>query len=280
MTPAPALDPAALAAIARRLRVNILRMIANAGSGHPGGSLSAIDLVAYLYFHRMKIRPAEPNWDGRDRFVLSKGHCSPAIYAALAELGYFAESVLWTLRDIGSPLQGHPDMRKTPGVDMTTGSLGQGFSCAAGIALGGKLRRADFRVYAMLGDGEVQEGIVWEAAMAAVHYKLDNLIAIVDNNGCQTDGFTRDILDVEPLGDKWRGFGWEVSRIDGHDFAAIHGAFEAAQAREGRPHVIIADTVKGKGVREMENRPGWHGRPPSPEEAEAFVAEVLAGGAA
>lgn len=269
-------DPAQLAATARRLRANILRMIAIAGSGHPGGSLSAIDIVTYLYCHRMKIRPAEPGWSERDRFVLSKGHCSPALYVVLAELGYFPQSTLWTLRDIGSALQGHPDMRKTPGVDITTGSLGQGFSCAAGIALGGRLRGADFRVYAMLGDGEVQEGVVWEAAMAAVHYKLDDLIAIVDNNGCQTDGFTRDILGVEPLDEKWRGFGWRVSRIDGHDFRQIHEAVETAQARDGRPHVIIADTVKGKGVREMENQPGWHGRPPTLDEAEAFVAEVLA----
>jgi transketolase len=262
--------------IARKLRANILKMISIAGSGHPGGSLSAIDIITYLYFRRMNVRPSAPEWDGRDRFVLSKGHCSPALYVALAELGYFPEDVLWTLRDIGSKLQGHPDMRKTPGVDMTTGSLGQGFSCAAGIALGGKLRRADFRVYAMLGDGECQEGVVWETAMAAVHYRLDNLIAIIDNNGCQTDGFTRDILGIEPLEAKWRGFGWDVSRIDGHHFGDIHEAVEGAQVREGKPHVIIADTVKGKGVREMENQPGWHGRPPTPQEAEAFIAEVLA----
>lgn len=270
-------DPRELAYAARCLRARILRVIANAGSGHPGGSLSAIDLITYLYCHRMNIRPDEPDWPDRDRFVLSKGHCSPALYVALAARGYFSEATLWTLRGIGSPLQGHPDMRKTPGVDLTTGSLGQGFSCAAGIALGGKLARRDFRVYAMLGDGEVQEGVVWEAAMAAVHYRLDNLIAIVDNNGCQTDGYTKDIMGIEPLDEKWRGFGWDVSRIDGHDFAQIHSAVEAAMAREGRPHVIIADTVKGKGVPAMENNPAWHGMPPTPEEAEAFAAAILAG---
>jgi transketolase len=263
-----------LAAIARDLRVRIIQMIANAGSGHPGGSLSAIDIVTYLYFHRMRIRPDDPAWEDRDRFVLSKGHCSPALYAALAARGYFPDAVLDTLRDIGSKLQGHPDMRKTPGVDMTTGSLGQGFSCAAGIALGGKLAGRDFRVYAMLGDGECQEGIVWEAAMAAAHYRLDNLIAIVDNNGCQTDGFTRDVMSIEPVCDKWRGFGWQVSRIDGHDFEAIHHAVEQAQTRDGRPHVIVADTVKGKGLREMEHNPGWHGMPPTAEQADAFVAEL------
>jgi transketolase len=269
--------PEELRSTARRLRVQILRMIANAGSGHPGGSLSAIDIITYLYFHRLNVRPAEPDWPERDRFVLSKGHCSPALYAALAARGYFPEEVLWTLRDIGSPLQGHPDMRKTPGVDITTGSLGQGFSCAAGMALGGKLAGRDFQVFAMLGDGEVQEGVVWEAAMAAAHYRLDNLIAIIDNNGCQTDGFTRDILNVEPLEDKWSGFGWHVSRIDGHEFSQIHSAVEEALHRGGKPHVIVADTVKGKGVRDMENNPAWHGTPPTQQQAEAYAAEILAG---
>lgn len=272
-----AFDPAALASTARDLRAQVVRIIANAGSGHPGGSLSAIDVITYLYFHRLSLRPAEPDWPDRDRFVLSKGHCSPALYVALAALGYFPESVLWTLREIGSPLQGHPDMRKTPGVDMSTGSLGQGFSCAAGIALGGKLSKAAFRVYAMLGDGECQEGVVWEAAMAAAHYRLDNLIAIVDNNRCQTDGFTGDIMGVEPLTDKWHAFGWDVQRIDGHDFAAIHEACGRAQARGGRPHAIIADTVKGKGIPEMEDNPAWHGLPPTREQAEAFAAEILGG---
>jgi len=274
MSPALQFDAARLAATARALRVRIIRMIANAGSGHPGGSLSAIDVITYLYFHRMRTRPAEPGWKDRDRFVLSKGHCAPALYAALACAGYFPDATLDTLREIGSPLQGHPDMRKTPGVDMTTGSLGQGFACAAGIALGGKLQGRDFRTYAMLGDGECQEGVVWEAAMAAAHYRLDNLIAIVDNNGCQTDGYTRDILAIEPICEKWRAFGWQVSRINGHDFGAIHKAVERAQVRDGRPHAIIADTVKGKGLRAMENNPKWHGLPPTAEEAELFAAEL------
>jgi transketolase len=267
--------PEELRSTARRLRVQILRMIANAGSGHPGGSLSAIDVITYLYFHHMNLRPAEPEWPDRDRFVLSKGHCSPALYVALAARGYFPEKVLWTLREIGSPLQGHPDMRKTPGVDISTGSLGQGFACAAGMALGGKLAGRNFRVFTMIGDGEVQEGVVWEAAMAAVHYRLDNLVAIIDNNRCQTDGFTRDIINVEPLEGKWTGFGWHVTRIDGHDFLQIHLAVEKAMHLGGRPHIIIADTVKGKGVREMENNPAWHGKPPTSEQAEAYAAEIL-----
>lgn len=271
-------DADRLAAIARDLRVLILRMIANAGSGHPGGSLSAIDIITYLYFHHMRIDPARPDWEDRDRFVLSKGHCAPALYAALARRGYFPESWLWTLRDVGSRLQGHPDMRKTPGVDMTTGSLGQGFACAAGIALGGRLRGQDFRVYAMLSDAELQEGVVWEAALAAAHHHLDNLVAIVDNNRCQTDGFTAEIVAVEPIGEKWAAFGWHVQRIDGHDFAQIHDAIQRAMRREGKPHAIIADTIKGKGVRAMENRPEWHAQPPTREQAEAFVAELLAGG--
>jgi len=270
-------DPKRLAKTARELRVDILKMIANAGSGHPGGSLSAIDVVTYLYFYRLRLDPSRPDWEERDRFVLSKGHCAPALYAALAGRGYFPRQWLWTLRDVGSRLQGHPDMRKTPGVDMTTGSLGQGFACAAGIALGARVRRKDYRVYVMLGDGEMQEGIVWETAMAASQYQLDNLIAIVDNNRCQTDGYTAEIVNVEPLHEKWQAFGWHSQRIDGHDFRRIHEAVESAQQRAGRPHVVIADTVKGKGVPSMENRPEWHGLPPTPQQAEAFIAELLGG---
>ena len=270
-----AFDPDALETIARELRVQILRIIANAGSGHPGGSLSVIDLITYLYFHRLRIDPSRPGWDDRDRFVLSKGHCAPALYVALARRGYFPQEWLWTLRDVGSPLQGHPDMRKTPGVDMTTGSLGQGFACAAGIALGAKLQRKGYRVYVILGDGELQEGVVWETAMAARQHQLDNLVAMVDNNGCQTDGYTAEIINVEPLEEKWRAFGWDVQRIHGHDFRAIHQAAEAAQERAGRPHVLIADTIKGKGVPSMENKPEWHGLPPTPQQAERFVAELL-----
>lgn len=270
-------DPKRLEETARELRVDILKMIANAGSGHPGGSLSAIDVVTFLYFHRLRLDPTRPDWDERDRFVLSKGHCAPALYVALARRGYFPREWLWTLREVGSRLQGHPDMRKTPGVDMTTGSLGQGFACAAGIALGAKVQGKKYRVYAMLGDGEMQEGIVWETAMAASQYKLDNLIAIVDNNRCQTDGYTAEIVNVEPLHEKWQAFGWHWQRMDGHDFRRIHQALEAAQQRGGRPHVLIADTVKGKGVPSMENKPEWHGLPPTPQQAEAFIAELLGG---
>lgn len=271
-------DPERLHAIARELRCLILRIIANAGSGHPGGSLSAIDIITYLYFHQLRIDPANPNWEDRDRFILSKGHCSPALYVALARRGYFPEEELWTLRDVGSRLQGHPDMRKTPGVDMTTGSLGQGFACAAGIALGARLGSKSYRVYAMLSDAELQEGVIWETALAAAHHRLDNLIAVVDNNRCQTDGFTAEIVAVEPIAEKWSAFGWHVQRIDGHDFCQIHAAFQVAIERSGKPHVIVADTIKGKGVRAMENRPEWHALPPTPEQAEAFIAELLAGG--
>ncbi len=265
---------ARLGGLARELRCDIIRMITEAGSGHPGGSLSAIDIITYLYFHRLRVDPADPAWEDRDRFVLSKGHCSPAPYVALARRGYFPREVLWTLRDIGSPLQGHPDMRKTPGIDMTTGSLGQGFSCATGLALGGRFQGREFRVYCMLGDGELQEGVVWEAAMAAAHYRLDNLIAVVDNNKLQTDGATAEIIGIEPLEEKFRAFGWEARRIDGHDFDAIHQAFEWAQERAGKPHAIVADTVKGKGIREMEGDHHWHGLPPTREQAERFLKEL------
>lgn len=266
-----------LRSIAARLRVNILRMIQIAGSGHPGGSLSATDIVVYLYFRHLRIDPARPRWEERDRFVLSKGHCAPVLYAALAARGYFAEDVLWTLRDIGSLLQGHPDMKGAPGIDMTTGSLGQGFSAATGIALGGKLQRKDFRVYAMLSDGEIQEGVVWEAAMCAAHYKLDNLVVIVDANRQQSDGWISGIMTVEPIEDKWRAFGWEVMRIEGHDFRQIRAALEWAMAQNGQPHVIIANTVKGKGVAEMEDNPAWHSRALTAEMLDSYTQEILAG---
>jgi transketolase len=268
-------DPAfaRLSALARDLRCDIIRMITAAGSGHPGGSLSAVEVIAYLYFHKMKVDPQRPDWEDRDRFVLSKGHCCPVLYAALARRGYFPPDTLWTLRDLASPLQGHPDMRKTPGVDMTTGSLGQGFSAAVGMAMGGKVQQKDFRVYLMLGDGEIQAGVVWEAAMAAAHYRLDNLSAIVDNNRLQTDGETASIMTVEPVEEKFRAFGWETVRIDGHDFARIHEAFETV-SRAGRPGVIVADTVKGKGVAEMENNHVWHAGAPSEEQARRFLAEL------
>lgn len=267
---------AELKRVARELRADILKMIAKAGSGHPGGSLSAIDMIAYLYFQRMRIDPLRPDWDDRDRFVLSKGHCAPAWYAALAARGYFPRETLWTLRDIDSKLQGHPDMTKCPGVDMTTGSLGQGFSCANGIALGGKHQAKDFRVYVMLSDGELQEGVVWEAAMAAGQFGLDNLVALVDDNGLQTDGRTSEIMDPAPIAEKLEAFGWHVCEIDGHDFEQIHEAVEAAQVLEGRPHVIVAKTVKGKGVPSFENEVGSHslGAPWSEADLAARLAEL------
>jgi transketolase len=264
----------ALRVTASRLRRNIIRMITVAGSGHPGGSLSAIDVITYLYFHRMRLDPQDPRWEERDRFILSKGHCAPALYVALAGRGYFPESELWTLRDIGSILQGHPDMRKTPGVDMTTGSLGQGLSCALGMALAGKLDRKDYRVYVMLGDGEVQSGQVWEAAMAAAHYHLDNLVTIVDDNRLQCDGMTEAVMNIRPLAEKWRAFGWRVQSIDGHDFREIHGAFEQCLPLTGKPMVILSNTVKGKGVSFMEGVVGWHAGAPSTEMAEAALAQL------
>lgn len=263
--------------LAARLRVNILRMIQIAGSGHPGGSLSAIDIVAYLYFRHMRIDPALPKWEDRDRFVLSKGHCSPALYAALAARGFFPEDMLWTLREIGSLLQGHPDMKGAPGIDMTSGSLGQGFSAATGIALGGKFLGKDFRVYVMVSDGEMEEGIVWEAAMSAAHYKLDNLIAVVDANRQQSDGWISGIMTIEPIEDKWRAFGWEVRRMDGHDFRQIGEGLDWAMAQNGKPHIIVADTVKGKGVAEMENNPAWHSRAMTPQMLDIYTQEILSG---
>jgi transketolase len=271
-------DPHVLQNTARQMRINIVKMVAAAGSGHNGGSLSAIDMLTYLYFQQMNIRPGEPEWADRDRFVLSKGHCSPALYAVLAGRGFFPEEVLWTLRDIESKLQGHPDMTKTPGVDMTTGSLGQGISSAVGIALGGKLDRREYRVYAMLGDGELQEGQVWEAAMAAAHYRLDNMIAFVDNNKFETDGATAAIMNVNPIDAKFRAFGWDVYNIDGHDFTQIHEAVQMSLRSNGRPSVIVADTVKGKGVSFMENVPEWHSGPTTAEQTSAALRSLMEGG--
>jgi transketolase len=264
----------ALEATARRLRRNIIRMITRAGSGHPGGSLSAIDVITYLYFHRMRLDPQNPRWEERDRFILSKGHCAPALYVALAERGYFPESELWTLRDIGSSLQGHPDMRKTPGVDMTTGSLGQGLSCGLGMALAGKLDCKDYRVYVMLGDGEAQSGQVWEAAMAAAHYRLDNLVAIVDDNRLQSDGMTETVMEIRPLAEKWLAFGWGVQSINGHEFREIHGAFEQCLPLTGKPTVVLSNTIKGKGVSFMEGVVSWHAGAPSTEMAEEALAQL------
>jgi transketolase len=244
--------------IAKDLRCQTVRMIQRAGSGHPGGALSAADIVSVLYFKVLRVNPDRPDWPDRDRFVLSKGHACPVVYAALARRGFFPEEDLWTLRQIGSHLQGHPDMRKTSGIDATTGSLGQGFSVAAGLALAAKINRQAYRVYVLLGCGEQQEGQVWEAAMAAAHFKMDNLTAFVDYNCLQLDGTNAQIMEIAPLDAKWQAFGWHVLKIDGHNVRAILDAIAEAQQTRGRPTVIIARTTKGKGVSFMEDEVGWH----------------------
>ena len=260
--------------IARQIRCDIIRMIHAAGSGHPGASLSAVEIVTALYFSVMNIDPSRPDWPRRDRFILSKGHACPVLYAALARRGYFPADELMTLRRINSTLQGHPDMNKTPGVDMTSGSLGNGLSCGGGMALAARVDSMPTRVSVLLGDGELQEGIVWEAAMTAAHYRLDNLCAIVDNNGLQLDGFTRDVMGVGPISEKWRSFGWNVIETDGHDLDALVRAFESARETKGRPTVIIAATIKGKGVSFMEDECGWHGRCPTGDEAARALVEL------
>ena len=251
---------------ARRLRVAIVKTLHKSQSGHTGGSLSAIDMVCALYFHRMRHNPQDPSWDGRDRFVLSKGHAAPALYVALAEAGYFPSEDLMMLRRLGSHLQGHPDSKQTPGVDVCTGSLGQGLSMANGMALGLKLDGKANRVYAVLGDGELQEGQVWEAAMAAAHYKSDNLCALIDANRLQIDGFVEKVMNVGSIAAKFRAFGWHVIEIDGHDMAAIVEALDAAEAHQGAPTAIVAATVKGKGVHLFENKAAYHGVTPNDQE--------------
>uniref|UniRef100_A0A831UCA4 Transketolase n=1 Tax=Geobacter metallireducens TaxID=28232 RepID=A0A831UCA4_GEOME len=251
---------------ARQLRVDIVKALHKSQSGHTGGSLSAIDMVTALYFHTMRHNPADPAWPERDRFVLCKGHAAPALYVALAEAGYFPKEDLMTLRRLGSHLQGHPDSKQTPGVEVCTGSLGQGLSMANGMALGLRLDGSSSRVYALLGDGELQEGQVWEAAMAAGHYRLDNLCALVDVNRLQIDGEVAKVMAVEPVTDKFRAFGWNVIDIDGHDMGAILGALEQAAAAKGKPTAIVARTVKGKGVSFFENKASYHGVAPSDEE--------------
>ena len=250
---------------ANAIRRWVIKMVYAAQSGHPGGSLSAADILAVLYFHEMRINPQNPNWPERDRFVLSKGHASPAYYAALAMRGFFPESELLKFRDVNSFLQGHPSLM-VPGVDMCTGSLGQGLSAAIGMALAARLDNRDYRVYTVLGDGEIEEGNVWEAAMTAATHKLDNLVAIVDRNKIQLDDFTDRMVELDPLEEKWRGFGWRVISINGHDVVQIVRALDEARKTEGRPTVIIAHTVKGKGVSYMENTAKYHGKPPQSEE--------------
>ncbi|HHT62368.1 MAG: transketolase [Bacillota bacterium] len=259
---------------ARQIRKNIIAMLKEAGSGHPGGSLSAADILTVLYFKEMNINPESPRAPERDRFVLSKGHAAPVLYAALAERGFFPREDLLSLRKTGAKLQGHPDMNRVPGVEISTGSLGQGLSAANGMALAGKLDKASYRVYAMIGDGECQEGQIWEAAMFAAHYKLDNLVAFLDHNGLQIDGRITHVMSPEPLDEKWRAFGWHVQIIDGHSFPEIINALAQAREVKGKPSMIIANTVKGKGVSFMEDVAGWHGKAPKPEEAEQALAEL------
>ncbi|MBS3970959.1 MAG: transketolase [Clostridia bacterium] len=259
---------------ASRIRQHIIKMIGEAGSGHPGGSLSAADILSLLYFRKLKVDPADPKNPSRDRFILSKGHAAPVLYAALAEKGFFPIEELMTLRKINSNLQGHPHMKTVPGVEMSTGSLGQGFSIAVGLALGAAMDQADYRVYVMLGDGEIQEGIVWEAAMLAAHYKLDNLTAVLDYNGLQIDGKIEDVMSPEPIADKWRAFGWNVLEIDGHNLEEIDQALDKAASYEGQPAMIIARTIKGKGVSYMEGCADWHGKACNMDERNKALAEL------
>ena len=256
------------------IRCDIIDMICTAAAGHPGGSLSAADVVTALYFRIMRIDPQNPGWPDRDRFILSKGHACPVWYAALAERGYFDKSHLKTLRQMGSILQGHPDMRKTPGIDMTTGSLGHGLSAGLGMALSGKLQQKDYHVFVIIGDGESQEGSIWEASMAAPHFKLDNLTAILDYNHLQNDYSVDDIMPIHPAVDKWHAFGWHVLDIDGHDMAQVVAALEEAKSHRGKPTMIVANTVKGKGVSYMENVCEWHGKAPCQEEADQALEEL------
>lgn len=266
-----------LAGQAGVLRKHVIKMLGEAGSGHPGGSLSAADIMTVLYWHEMNIDPTRPDWPDRDRFVLSKGHAAPILYACLAEKGYFSVDELKTLRKLGSNLQGHPDSSKTPGVEVPTGSLGQGLSMGNGMALAAKMDGRDYRVYVLLGDGEVEEGMVWEAAMTSAHYQLDNLVAIVDNNKLQIDGDVRDVMGITDLAERFRSFGWAALDIDGHDYGQIVSALRLARGTKGRPTAIIAHTVKGKGVSFMENQVGWHGSAPSQEQVKVALAELAVG---
>lgn len=252
--------------IANNIRKETISMIHNAKSGHPGGALSATDIFTYLYFNEMNVDPKDEKNPDRDRFVLSKGHTVPALYAVLAEKGYFSKDILMTYRKMGTILQGHPDIKKTPCLDMSTGSLGQGISAAVGMALGGKLKNKDYRVYTLVGDGEIDEGQVWEALMFASHRKLDNLCVIVDNNGLQLDGTIDEIIGPNPLDEKFESFGCHVIKADGHDFDSLEKAFNEAKTVKGQPTVIIAKTVKGKGVSFMENNVSWHGAAPNDEQ--------------
>jgi transketolase len=262
-------------ALSKQIRRDIITMIGTAGSGHPGGSLSAVEILTALYFKIMRHNPADPHWEDRDRFILSKGHAAPVLYATLSRSGYLPEEELCTLRKIGSRLQGHPECHKTPGVEMSAGALGQGLSFGIGVALSGRLNRQEYYTYILLGDGECDEGQVWEAAMSAAHFHLDKLIAIVDNNGIQIDGWNKDVMNIDPLPDKWKSFNWNVFEVNGHDLFQLIDAFEQAiQTQNGKPGVIIAHTVKGKGVSFMENTADFHGKAPNAEEMKKALKEL------
>jgi len=263
-----------LQAIAKRVRRDIIEMIGTAGSGHPGGSLSAVEILVELYFDYMRIDPKNPQWAERDRFILSKGHAAPVLYSVMAEAGISPKDQLNTLRKLGSIYQGHPDVRFLPSLDASTGSLGEGLSLGLGMGLADRLDGRPNRTYVMLGDGEIQEGQIWEAAMSGPFHRVDNVVAIVDYNGIQLDGFVKDIMDVAPLVDKWRAFNWHAIEIDGHDLAAIRKALEEAEATKGRPTCIVAHTVKGKGVSFMENNPKFHGTAPTPAEMKLALQEL------
>ena len=261
-------------AMAKKLRRHIITMTGTAGSGHPGGSLSAVEIVTALYFRLLRHKPSDPKWADRDRFILSKGHAAPLLYATLAECGYLPVEELTTLRQLGSRLQGHTDRTITPGVEMSAGALGQGLSFAIGVALAGRLNSQDYQVYVLLGDGECDEGQVWEAAMAAAHFKVDNLVAIVDNNGLQIDGWNRDVMNIEPFSQKWQAFGWHVIEVDGHDLTQLIDALNQAKLVKGQPAAIIAHTIKGKGVSFMENNYAFHGKAPNAAEVEIALKEL------
>ncbi len=265
---------AEMAAIAKRLRRHIINMTGTAASGHPGGSLSAVEIVTALYFKVLRHKPADPCWKDRDRFILSKGHAAPVLYATLAECGYLPIEELCTLRQLDSRLQGHTDCNITPGIEMSSGSLGQGLSFGIGAALAGRLNRQDYRVYVLMGDGECDEGQVWEGAMATAHFKVDSLTAIIDNNGLQIDGSNRDVMNLEPFNKKWQAFGWHVIEVDGHDLAQLVNAYEQAKTVKGKPTVIIAHTVKGKGVSFMENKVDFHGKAPTADEVKKALEEL------
>jgi transketolase len=274
VSPPPTTTIEDLECIAVQMRQDIIEMIHAANAGHPGGSLSATDIVTALYFRIMRIDPQNPQWPDRDRFILSKGHACPVWYAALANRGYFDRAHLKTLRKLNSILQGHADMKKTPGVDMTVGSLGQGICVGVGMALAAKQQGKDFHTWVIVGDGELQEGSIWEAAMAGNKWQLDNLTVIVDNNGIGNDTFTNKTMPVEPVADKWRAFGWNVIELDGHDMAQVVAGLEAALAVKGMPTAIVARTVKGKGVSFMENQPAWHGKAPDKDQVCQALLEI------